>query len=160
MNHLPHQFPGLLPGKYRITSPASYRYNCIAWAAEDCMRWWEPKMLGYWPGTALRDYTIGGYVSAFQTLGYSIALDGNFEPGFEKVALFVNDQGLPTHAARQLHSGKWTSKLGQQEDIEHDDVHALEGLRYGNIHCFLKHPISNPAPIQGVSSITQGDPST
>jgi hypothetical protein len=35
----------------------------------------------------------------------------------------------PTHAARQLPSGRWTSKLVLREDIEHD-LHALSGEAY------------------------------
>ena len=54
------------------------------------------------------------------------------EPGFEKVALFVNASGVPTHAVRLLLIGLWTSKLGEWEDIEHE-LHALAGghLRHG-----------------------------
>ncbi|MCI0637958.1 MAG: hypothetical protein L0Y72_23715 [Gemmataceae bacterium] len=39
---------------------------------------------------------------------------------------------MPTHAARQLPTGRWSSKLGPSEDIEHD-LHALEGEIYGTI---------------------------
>jgi hypothetical protein len=36
------------------------------------------------------------------------------------------------HAARQLPTGHWTSKLGESEDIEHR-LHDLEGLIYGQV---------------------------
>lgn len=38
--------------------------------------------------------------------------------------------GIPSHAARQLPNGRWTSKCGQAEDIEHD-LRDLEGRLYG-----------------------------
>jgi hypothetical protein len=48
------------------------------------------------------------------------------EPGFLKVALYGT--GLTyTHAARQLADGKWTSKLGKGEDIEHDSSNNMFG---------------------------------
>ena len=50
----------------------------------------------------------------------------DLETDFDKIAVFANDQGIPTHAARQLPSGRWSSKLGELEDIEHD-LRDLEG---------------------------------
>jgi hypothetical protein len=64
------------------------------------------------------------------------------EPGYEKVALYAL-AGLPKHAARQLPGGRWTSKLGPLEDVEH----ALEGLIgtwYGNVVQILKRPLPKP----------------
>jgi hypothetical protein len=69
----------------------------------------------------------------FMTLGYeNNGMDTNPEPGFEKVALF-SDGLYYTHAARQLASGKWTSKLGKAEDIEHDTPDDLAGGVYGDV---------------------------
>ena len=52
----------------------------------------------------------------------SAALDA----GYEKIALYAlqNDNGVlvPTHAAKQLRDGRWMSKLGGLEDIEHNTV--------------------------------------
>jgi hypothetical protein len=53
--------------------------------------------------------------------------------------LFVDARGVPTHAARLLPSGLWTSKLGEWEDIEHDLL-ALEGDVYGTVALLLKRP--------------------
>ena len=69
-------------------------------------------------------------------MGYEPCERGDLEPGFEKVAIFADDEG-PTHAARQLDNGRWTSKLGSMEDIEH----ALEGLagsEYGRVVRYLR----------------------
>ena len=60
------------------------------------------------------------------------------EEGVEKIALYADQGGEPTHMARQLRSGKWTSKLGELEDIEHDDLAILEGECYGQVVTILK----------------------
>ena len=54
--------------------------------------------------------------------------DLSLEIGFEKVAIYSDAHG-PQHVARQLPDGKWTSKLGQQVDVEHSTLSVLEGDR-------------------------------
>jgi hypothetical protein len=111
-------FPRLTPDNHRITSPATPDYNCIAWSAYDSKRWWEPGR--YWPTpVSPGDYGIGVLEAAFLALGFEDCPGDSLEPGFEKVALFGSAM-FYTHAARQLPDGKWTSKLGRSEDIEHD----------------------------------------
>lgn len=61
------------------------------------------------------------------------------ETGFEKVALFADADGFATHAARQLNNGRWTSKLGELEDIEHA-LRDLEGVEYGTVVLVMKRP--------------------
>lgn len=82
--------------------------------------------------------TLDAFAAAFATLGYAPCLDERPEHRFEKIALFAV-AGLPTHAARQLPSGRWTSKLGLREDIEHD-LHAVSGGVYGTVAALLKRP--------------------
>ncbi|WP_293090687.1 hypothetical protein [Moorena sp. SIOASIH] len=65
-------------------------------------------------------------------MGYTPCQSELTESGYEKIALYVDDRGIPIHAAKQLPNGKWSSKLGWLEDIEHE----LEGLvsdRYGKV---------------------------
>jgi hypothetical protein len=127
-------------GNYRVTSQPLPEYNCIAWTAGDTTRWWEPGV--YWPmPTRPGDYGIGVLVLEFQAQGYAPCTDGELEPGFEKVALFGDDT-FYTHAARQLPDGKWTSKLGNAEDIEHDTPEAVAGGVYGEIAQIMRRPIS------------------
>jgi hypothetical protein len=57
--------------------------------------------------------------------------------GYLKVALYESN-GFYTHAARQLPDGRWTSKLGKAEDIEHDDPHAVAGGIYGEVARYLR----------------------
>jgi hypothetical protein len=138
-------FPGLQLSSFRITSPPTADYNCVAWAAGDTQRWWWPdpdpdNQAVFWPSGAPKEETLDAFVAAFATLGYAPALDEHPAPGYEKVALFAVGV-TPTHAARQLPNGRWTSKLGKREDIEHD-LHAVRGDLYGKVVLVLQRVIS------------------
>jgi len=119
-------------------------YNCIAWAARDTGRWWWPdpnpqNEIVFWPPGIPIEETVDAFAAVFVALGYTRCSGDALESGFEKVALFA-DEEVPTHAARQLPNGRWTSKLGFQEDIEHD-LHALSGDVYGQVRLLLKRPV-------------------
>lgn len=136
-------FPNLGEGSYETTSPPTPEYNCIAWAAEEDDRWWWPSRHAtnaYWPPGLPRAETLENFRSAFRTLGYEPANDDKPEAGFEKVALYADANGTPTHMARQLETGVWTSKLGQAQDIEHVTLQDLEGGVYGYVAQVLKRP--------------------
>ena len=77
---------------------------------------------------------------AFVVHGYAVCDQIDVEPGYEKIAIFADPDGCPTHAARQLSSGVWTSKLGRLEDIEHA-LHDLEGAEYGSVFLIMKRPL-------------------
>ena len=55
---------------------------------------------------------------AFALHAHAASADEAFEQGLEKVALFINAFDVPTHAARQLPSRRYTSKIGESKDIE------------------------------------------
>lgn len=131
-------FPTLTEGGYLITSEASFLYNCIAWAAGDATHWWEPDPMGqyYWPPDVEREYTLDAYLAVFRSLGFGEASANTLEEGFEKVAIYALGDD-PTHAARQLPGGRWSSKLGQLEDIEHE-FRGLEGARYGVVAAIFR----------------------
>jgi hypothetical protein len=135
-------FPRLATTGYRVTSPPTPNYNCIAWAADDVTEWWWPDAFGeyYWPDTVPRQESIAAFLEAYGTVRYEPCADGDQEDGYEKVVLYVNAQGQPTHAARQLPSGSWTSKLGRLEDIEHNQIDGVSGDLYGTAMFFLKRP--------------------
>jgi hypothetical protein len=135
-------FPALRTTPFRVTSPSDPVYNCIAWAAGRTTEWWWPldnTPRTYWPTGVPRQVTISAFLSTFLTLGYAVCADDTIEPGFVKLAMFADSAGVPTHAARQLPTGRWTSKLGQGEDIEHD-LRALEGHLYGAVAVLLRRP--------------------
>jgi hypothetical protein len=123
-----------------MTSPADIRYNCIAWVADETGHWWQPGV--YWPTEASReDYGIGVLEAAFNKLGYEECSDDRLEPGFQKIALYGSGF-MYTHAARQLPNGKWTSKLGKAEDIEHDTADDVAGGVYGEVVQFMKRSVA------------------
>ena len=134
-------FPVLQSTPYRITSPATIGYNCIAWAAGDTESWWWPDPFDqyFWPSGIPRKETIDAFVKAFEFLGYAICSDAIYEAGYEKVAIYAKRDGRPTHAARQINLDKWTSKIGQLEDIEHV-INSLSGDIYGEPVVFMKRP--------------------
>lgn len=145
-------FPNLLTLYYRVTSQATPRCNCIAWAAGDWNRNWWPTHapLWYWPPGAPYEDTVAAFVQAYGTLGYVPCPDGSAEAGFEKVVLYGLG-GAVKHAARQLPNGRWSSKMGAAEDIEHV-LQAVEGPCYGTAVQFLKRPVGGvqlPPPAAG-----------
>ena len=136
-------FPRLRETGYRITSPATNEYNCIAWAAGESDRWWwpDPSGISYWPEGAPRQETLEAFLVAFSTVGFELCSSEVPEGGVEKVAIYVNALGEPTHMARQLSSGGWTSKLGKSEDIEHQ-FDSLDGSQvYGSVAYILKRSL-------------------
>jgi hypothetical protein len=137
-------FPHLVGEGYTETSPATSDYNCIAWAAGATGAYWWPDedFVGFWPEGVVREVTLEAFRTAFQSLGYAHSDDGALEPGFLKVAFYARD-GKPTHAARQLSDGSWTSKLGCEIDVIHT-LRGLEGPLYGQVAGFMKRaqPIS------------------
>jgi hypothetical protein len=60
----------------------------------------------------------------------------------KKVAVY-GIGGFYTHATRQLETGKWTSKLGNEEDIEHDLPELVGGGVYGEIALFMKRKLTS-----------------
>jgi hypothetical protein len=68
--------------------------------------------------------TLDAFIAASETRGFEVCLNADNEPGFEKVVLYAKG-GVPTHAARQLLNGNWTSKLGREIDVQHNTPEAL-----------------------------------
>jgi hypothetical protein len=136
-------FPQLSRSAYSITSSSTPEYNCIAWAAGDTERWWWPVAgsFTYWPPNIPLQVSLDAFIKAFGTLGFIPCDDPDMEQGYEKVALYVDHDGKPTHAARQLPNGRWTSKLGKIEDIEHE-LEGVTGSVYGSVAQILKRPIT------------------
>lgn len=135
-------FPHLDEEGYSETSAATLEYNCIAWAAGKTDDWWWPDAFGayYWPEGLARIETIESSAHAFATIGYQPCNDGALEALHEKVALNARD-GKPTHAARQLPNGLWTSKRGGHIDISHT-LRGLEDSLYGRVAAYLKRPLN------------------
>jgi len=137
--HLELRYPNLALTEYTVTSPKSQEYNCFAWAAGDQERWWQPTPEDqfYWVQGVPMEETLSAYIQAYQTLGFMTCDSAELEAEFEKIALYVDDGGILVHAAKQLSTGKWSSKLGWLEDIEHE-LEGLTGERYGNVGQILR----------------------
>lgn len=142
MQAIRNTFPGAR--SLVITSPRDVRYNCIAHALgiSDAV-WWpmgfgDLRWLPGWP----RALTVDNFEGVF--VGFERCADGTHEPGFEKIAIYAKSK-VPTHAARQLESGRWTSRLGPDEDVEHD-LADLNGRRYGQSVVFLRRPWPASSP--------------
>lgn len=75
-------------------------------------------------------------------MGFTVCENAELEPGIVKIAIYVDDDGEPSHAARQTRRGTWTSKLGSRgKDIEHDTLDALAGNQddeYGTVERLMK----------------------
>jgi hypothetical protein len=140
-------FPRLQSSGYRVTSPPDDVYNCIAWAVGVTGAWWWPgdPERTYWPADVPREPTLARIRLLFATLGYEECVGTEHEAGFEKVAIFSSPVAKPTHVARQLASGRWTSKLGESEDIEHE-LRDLEGEVYGLVVLVMRRALPSSTP--------------
>jgi hypothetical protein len=144
-------FPNLIGSgydRYPVSGRTLKRkwYNCIAYAMGDTTQPWWPhpnRFAFFWPPHLPRELpnqeTLDNFVRAFEWGGYVKCNDGNPVTGIEKVVIFLKDS-LPTHAARQLESGVWTSKCGHLEDIQHESLTNLEGSTYGKAVQFMQRP--------------------
>ncbi len=150
------KFPKFLADGAKKTREATRQYNCKAWSAErDINQWWEPEKLEpwfFWPvDSEPNDYSFENIVHIFKNRGYTKPSDDSFEIFHKKVAIYAiyglieSDKWWFTHVCDQLNSGKWTSKLGPDEDIEHGSISSLAGFvedEYGEIKLILKRRCS------------------
>ena len=100
--------------------------------------------------------SLVAFVAAFGTLGYEPCADGALEDGFERVAIYESPDGVQ-HAARQLSTGWWTSKVGTLEDIEHASPAELEGTEYGKVVQYMRRATSpSPPELSGHRGLSRG----
>ncbi len=147
MNLLFSGLPKLNQFNSKLTSAQTPRYNCVAWSVcNDLVSLW-PDDDNRWPVGFSRTETLEAFLELFVSIGFLQCADGNLEPGFMKIALFVNLEGVPSHVARQLGSGQWTSKLGILADIEHRELSLIEGDDYGRVAVYMRRSNAS-GPIQ------------
>jgi hypothetical protein len=114
-------FPAFDSADYAVTSEETIAYNCFAWAL-DVSAWIEPD--------------DNEPFALFERAGYRVVSDATLEPGIQKIVVYADEVGF-THAARQLPTGRWTSKLGSWEDIEQAEPFDLTGPLYGTLFIFM-----------------------
>lgn len=136
------EFPALRGGAgYHDTSEESIVYNCLSWALG--INWTrydpEPKCAGYYwfPGIP-RKWDQATLVLLFERHGYTITDNADLEHGFEKVVFYSDEHNVPQHFARQLPDGRWASKIGDLNDIEHETLECLISPIYGTPKLTLK----------------------
>ena len=139
-------WPGLRVGSNAtVESERDPRYNCVAWAMNDRLNDWQPTplhRLHTWPDGVPRDPSLGGFIAMFRSQGFEPCPDASLEPDMEKLGIYVDRSGDFTHVAKQLLDGRWTSKLGQLNDIEHNTLEDLVGELYGFPQVYLRKPRS------------------
>jgi|ERR1700677_1055722 hypothetical protein len=140
------EFPQLRGGiGYRDTSEETIVYNCLSWALGIAWTRYdpEPKCAGYYwfPGVP-RKWDEETLKILFGKHNFvPCGFDSGLEAGYEKVVFYSDDNGVPTHFARQLSNGKWTSKIGAYNDIEHDTLECLISETYGKPGIVLKRKL-------------------
>ena len=135
------KFPKIKDVGYKITSNESKKYNCISWTIgrDDIWIWPDPRF--FWPVNIKRDEDLASFIDFYQLFGYSISENEELETDFEKITIYINpDTERVIHAAKQIESGKWTSKLGPYKDIEHT-LDSLTGQDYGIVAIIMKRKI-------------------
>ena len=137
--------PGVA-GHYRRTSDPTLDYNCLAWAVENDKKWFDPQRFCvgyYWPAGIDREWNMTNVLQLLALYGYTERADGaHVEGGYVKVAIYADSDNSPTHFARQLPNGNWTSKAGELMDFEHDNLQCLECDDYGQLERILKKRIT------------------
>jgi len=134
-------FPNLSEEEFQTVGEPSIQYNCIAYAAGDTSKWWDSIGRRYWPVYATRSDSIESLIEVFAGLGFQQCQDSSVEVGYEKVALY-EDQGEWTHAAAQIPTGRWRSKMGEGPVIEHRSPESLSGGIYGEATVYMRRAVS------------------
>lgn len=132
-------FPNLREEDYDKRSEQTDAYNCIAYAMGDEQKYWwpTPRYGCYWPPGFERSNDLPVVIKICEVFGYRQCATGEHEQGYEKIALYENEEGVQ-HAAKQLQSGVWKSKIGELEDIEHVSPEVLESDDYGKVTTYMK----------------------
>ena len=131
-------FPHLTDANHRKTSPETPSYNCFGWAILSGEVLMGPKKGWLWPDNVPSDLRMSSFVQALASYGFEPCPTGDLEPAFEKIVLYGSGE-IVTHAARQLDTGRWTSKLGIfGDDIEHDTPEAISGGEYYAILAYFR----------------------
>jgi hypothetical protein len=119
-----------LGAEFEVLGPASKTYNCIAWTINVTDHW-------VWPGRKDQPATVSDFDTLYGQHGYRRVSGLNYQrvAGVEKIVLYGKSKAdgttEPTHGARQLSDGSWSSKLGQLPLIRHLEPTDLDGSAYG-----------------------------
>jgi hypothetical protein len=137
-------FPRSESAPYEVTSPEDIKYNCSRgllarrrFAANGGLRL-HPSIIGPWSPVRKQLRVSSRHSANLATWFATPANSNQVMRGWQST---LTKLGTPTHMARQLTSGRWTSKLGELEDIEHLTLEQLSGSDYGQAVQFLKRKL-------------------
>lgn len=141
----------------KIKSPITPKYNCVAYSLNREDIWYESidnddirnglcvllQRSIIWPEALSKGILINNYLELYKLNGFEKVndLDISVEVGYVKIAIYGNTEQVFTHVCRQMEDGKWVSKLGSFQDVEHDDLEVLEGSHYGKVMVVMKKKI-------------------
>jgi hypothetical protein len=126
-HEIERHFPNLSLDNFKFTSLQTDEYNCVAWVIDKDDDW-----IQFYYDNGNNDVRVSRYIEYFNSLGFTISNNPNLQEGVIKIAVYSDDSNEFKHVARQLPNGKWTSKLGDWEDIEHETAEVLLGKSYGS----------------------------
>jgi hypothetical protein len=106
---------------YKLTSEADDRYNCVAWVRRDKGHWIDPEV--FWPTDLAPEPPeweddLPYYLALFEAWDFEMVESSDREDGYLKIAVFASG-GDFDHVAKQLPSGRWSSKGGASFDFRH-----------------------------------------
>ena len=137
-------FPSLASTRFRIVSLYNGRYNCYSWAIGNTSQRLSPqKRPGNLWHRLVNPFTdLDSFVRVFELLGgFELCKNAKFVVGYEKIAFYLGPDNRPRHAARQLDSKTWSSKIGGGCLIHHKGLSCLNGSEYGKAEVFMKRRI-------------------
>lgn len=136
-------FPNSTDEKLKYHSPKTKEYNCIAFALGIQDKWIDPEtqepLIGtkpYWPSLISRDRSLNAFIKLFESYGFQKCEHSAIEEEYLKIAIYIKESKV-THAARQLDTGMWVSKLGMSVDCIHS-LPAINNGIYGVVGQYMK----------------------
>lgn len=131
------KWPNLKENKnFIFKSIRTWDYNCIAWALGKEDDWIQ---FEYTIDGELRlDISLKKYIDYFLEQGFEICDNSLVELNIDKICIYADENNVFTHVCLQMENGKWKSKMGNYEDIYHDDLESLLGSFYGSPKVYMK----------------------
>lgn len=129
-----------LKGRDLSLSPEDFNVNCLAFAVGDNTQWWEPPSGHgtYWPQGFREDLSVQTVEEILKLHGFTVESDRAETPDTDAIAIY-GERGEWTHFAK-FANGKWSSKLGELDDVEDIMLDDLEVPDYGKCLKILKRP--------------------
>lgn len=135
------KWPNMAEGvNFKFTSEQTWDYNCVAYVLGIKDDWIDFYYTA--DGSVSMDLGINSYIDLFKNHGFSICKNDSLQKGFEKIAIFEDSNKWFSHVSLQLSDGKWTSKMGEYEDIKHTDLESVSNGIYGTSVVFMKREIT------------------